>query len=67
MIKLDMPVIVEGKYDKIKLSSRRYAKRQLTWFRRNTKINWLCKDEFSDPEELCKAAFNITKEFLEKK
>ena len=51
----------------LKQETRRYAKRQLTWFRRNTKINWLCKDEFSDPEELCKAAFNITKEFLEKK
>lgn len=27
--------------DKIKMESRRYAKRQLTWFRRDTRINWL--------------------------
>lgn len=27
--------------DKIKTESRRYAKRQLTWFRRNTNINWI--------------------------
>ena len=27
--------------DKIKLESRRYAKRQLTWFRRNEKIHWI--------------------------
>lgn len=27
--------------DRIKLESRRYAKRQLTWFRRNPKIRWI--------------------------
>ncbi len=27
--------------DKIKQGSRRYAKRQLTWFRRNEKIHWI--------------------------
>ena len=27
--------------DKIKQGSRRYAKRQLTWYRRNEKINWV--------------------------
>ncbi len=27
--------------DKIKQSSRRYAKRQLTWYRRNEKIHWI--------------------------
>ena len=27
--------------DKIKQESRRYAKRQLTWFRRNKDINWV--------------------------
>lgn len=27
--------------DKIKQSSRRYAKRQLTWFRRDERINWI--------------------------
>lgn len=37
----------DGKYtkedmiDKIKMESRRYAKRQLTWFRRNKNIFWL--------------------------
>ncbi len=30
--------------DIIKQSSRRYAKRQLTWFRRNKKINWIDND-----------------------
>ena len=27
--------------DKIKQNTRRYAKRQLTWFRRNNQINWI--------------------------
>lgn len=30
---------------KIKTESRRYAKRQLTWFRKNEKINWIYADE----------------------
>lgn len=51
----------------LKKETRHYAKRQLTWFRRNDKINWLYRDEFSDPEEFCQSAFNIIKDFLEKK
>ncbi len=38
--------------DKIKMESRRYAKRQLTWFRRNEAINWLYIDEIDSYEEL---------------
>ncbi len=30
--------------EQLKLSTRRYAKRQLTWFRRNEKINWIYPD-----------------------
>ena len=30
-------------------STRRYAKRQLTWFRRNQNINWLYMDEDENP------------------
>ena len=29
----------------VQQSSRRYAKRQLTWFRRNSGMNWLIRDE----------------------
>ena len=35
----------EEMIDKIKQESRRYAKRQLTWFRRNNEIIWLDKDD----------------------
>lgn len=38
--------------DKIKRETRRYAKRQLTWFRRNVKINWIMLDEFDDMEKI---------------
>ena len=31
--------------DQVRQSSRRYAKRQLTWFRRNRKIHWLTREE----------------------
>ncbi len=43
--------------DKIRLNSRRYAKRQLTWFRRDDRINWIYMDEFNDFNkiiEICK-------------
>ena len=35
----------EEAIEKIKTESRRYAKRQLTWFRRNPKINWVFNQE----------------------
>lgn len=43
--------------DKIRLNSRRYAKRQLTWFRRDDRINWIYMDEFNNFDkimEICK-------------
>lgn len=36
--------------EKLKQNSRRYAKRQLTWFRRNEFSKWMNKSEFSDEE-----------------
>lgn len=48
--------------DKIKQETRRYAKRQLTWFRKNAKIQWVLLDEFDNKEkifEYCKK--NIAK------
>ncbi len=38
--------------DKIKQESRRYAKRQLTWFRRDKRINWILLDRFNKNEEI---------------
>lgn len=38
---LDGAVTFEEAAESIKLASRRYAKRQLTWFRRDKRIHWL--------------------------
>lgn len=54
----------EESIDNIKRETRRYAKRQLTWFRRNAEINWLMLDEFDNKEKIlsfCKK--NIAKTF----
>lgn len=51
----------------LKKETRHYAKRQLTWFRRNEKINWICRDEYDFPDQFYQKAFNIIKDFLEKK
>lgn len=36
----------------LKRSTRRYAKRQLTWFNRNERVNWFFVDDFESPQEL---------------
>ncbi len=40
---LDGAVPLEAAADQVRQSSRRYAKRQLTWFRRNPAIRWLVR------------------------
>lgn len=45
--------------ENLKMQTRRYAKRQLTWFRRDPKINFLYIDDYSSGEELLNAATDI--------
>lgn len=45
--------------DRLKMETRRYAKRQLTWFRRNENVNWLYIDELQTAEALLGAAIDI--------
>ncbi len=40
----DGHVSLEEATEKLKMETRRYAKRQLTWFRRNESINWISID-----------------------
>ena len=47
---------LENAAQQIKLGSRRYAKRQLTWFRRNPKMNWLVREPGQGNEEILAAA-----------
>ncbi len=51
---------LEEAREAIKQNSRRYAKRQLTWFRRNEKINWFDTDK-TDIEEI----YNICQNLVE--
>ncbi len=45
--------------EKLKRETRRYAKRQLTWFRRDKEIQWLYADTYDSFEELYSAAVAI--------
>ena len=49
--------------EKLKRQTRRYAKRQLTWFNRDKRINWIYADETADA---VKEASGLIKEFLER-
>ena len=44
-------------------SSRRYAKRQLTWFRRNPNMHWIAREEDGSPDEIIRQARQILQEF----
>jgi tRNA dimethylallyltransferase len=46
----------------VKRESRRYAKRQLTWFRRGAGIQWIFLDDWPDFHSVCRCAFGILKE-----
>ena len=52
---IDGLVSLEDALEKLKMETRRYAKRQLTWFRRNPDINWLDIDLLSSDELISKA------------
>ncbi len=58
---LDGHVSLDEALEKLKMETRRYAKRQLTWFRRNEKIHWLKIDK-STKAELTDEAVNIIEE-----
>lgn len=61
---LDGIISLDEAKENLKQSTRRYAKRQLTWFRRNENINWINIDEGTS-EDLILKAVNIVKEFLQ--
>ena len=45
--------------DQVRQSSRRYAKRQLTWFRRNPQMHWLTRKEGDGAEEILNRALQL--------
>ncbi len=49
--------------DEVRKSSRHYAKRQLTWFRRNKNIHWLIRDTNQESTEILEKARRIIRDF----
>ena len=41
---LDGKISLEEAIEKIKVNTRRYAKRQITWFKKNSEVNWFDND-----------------------
>ena len=48
--------------DQVRMFSRRYAKRQLTWLRRNPKIHWLVRETGQEAGEILAAARQVIRE-----
>ena len=53
---------LEEAANQVRQSSRRYAKRQLTWFRRNKSIHWLIRKPGQEGEEILTRARQLLQE-----
>ena len=53
---------IEEAADQVRMFSRRYAKRQLTWFRRNPNIHWLTRETGQSSEEILEMARQLIRE-----
>ncbi len=60
---LDGRCTIEEAADQVRQSSRRYAKRQLTWIRRNKAIHWLIRDTGDTGREILENARRIVSDF----
>ena len=56
-------ISIEEAADLVRKSSRHYAKRQLTWFRRNKAIHWITRETGEDAGEIFRRARQIVKDF----
>ena len=59
---LEGRMTLEEAAEDLKKASRHYAKRQLTWFRRNKNIHWLTRTADTAPEEILESARQLTVE-----
>ncbi len=57
-------ITLDEAVENLKRETRRYAKRQLTWFRRDEKIVWLYRDVMSENEILKKALETVEKSLI---
>ena len=54
---------IEGAADEVRKASRHYAKRQLTWFRRNSHMNWLVRQPNEEFQEILTQARQLVYQF----
>lgn len=59
---LDGQCTLEEAINTLKRNTRRYAKRQLTWFRRDKRIHWIYVDQFNSKEEIIKNILELVAE-----
>ena len=55
-------ISIEEAAEEVKKASRHYAKRQLTWFKRNKNIHWLTRTEDTSAEEILNRARQLIQE-----
>ena len=55
---------LEDCVEKLKLETRHYAKRQLTWFRKNENVNWVYPDDYENTQEMYIQVFSMINDFL---
>ena len=60
---LDGQCSIEEAAEEVRKSSRHYAKRQLTWFRRNKNIHWLTRTTGETNEEIICRARQVIRDF----
>ena len=60
---LDGRCTIEEAADEVRKSSRHYAKRQLTWFRRNKNMHWLTRRQGEDSGEIIARARHLIRNF----
>ncbi|WP_333637749.1 tRNA (adenosine(37)-N6)-dimethylallyltransferase MiaA [Tissierella praeacuta] len=59
---LEGNISLEKSIELIKQGSRNYAKRQLTWFRRDNRIKWVNVDKFSNLDDLSQYIIDYSKD-----
>lgn len=64
---LEGKISLEEAVELIKKGSRNYAKRQLTWFRKDPRVKWINKDEFDSDDEIVEHLVNSVSFKMENK
>jgi tRNA dimethylallyltransferase len=60
---LEGQITIEEAAQEVKQASRRYAKRQLTWFKRNKNFHWIVRKEGESGEEILEKARQVIRNF----